>query len=310
MMWAVTLTLGLIVIAIGATVGSFINVCIYRIPWQKSVIWPASHCPRCLEAIEPRDNVPMLSRLLLGGVCRRCGLPISIRYSLVELLTTCLFVLMYCVDVVIPNLDRYGSVPVDDLIRLAYDATLIAFLIVATFIDYDLTVIPDQITIPGMVIGIVAGVWLPTIRSAPSHAITHADGFWFGMIGLLTGGGMTLAVRTLGSLALRKEAMGFGDVTLMAMIGSFVGWQFSILTFFLGAFLGLFHAIGKIFILIGKRWSGIQSRGSDHELAFGPYLSMAAILLLLCRKPLWIGWGDELFRTLSVVFWYLLGMDS
>ncbi len=193
--WQVHVMMILGLCAIGAVVGSFLNVCIYRIPWEKSVIWPASHCPRCWSAIAPRDNIPILSWIALRGECRQCGLPIAMRYPLIEALVGLLFAAVYVVDVIHGREIPWGGLPPSVPIGLAYYLAFVALLVVATFIDYDLWIIPDQVTVPGMAIGLAVGCLWPEIRPNPSNATTHADGLWIGVIGLLAGGGLTWFVR-------------------------------------------------------------------------------------------------------------------
>ncbi len=287
--------------AIGAVVGSFLNVCIYRIPWQKSVIWPASHCMRCLSAIAPQDNIPIVSWITLRGECRACGQPISPRYPLIETLVGLLYAAVYVSNVVYGTEIPWGTLPTVIPVGLAYHLSLVALLVAATFIDYDLTIIPDEITVPGMLIGLSVGTILPAIRPEPGFASTHWDGFLVGMIGLAVGGGLTWAVRLIGSIALRREAMGFGDVTLMAMIGAYMGWQVAVLTFFSAPFFGLAHASSKVLIYLGKRMAGQPTSSVDREIPFGPYLSMAALALLLSWPWLWPAWGKNYFQILRLI---------
>ncbi len=305
--WPIHLILMVFLFALGAVVGSFLNVCIYRIPWQKSVIWPGSHCPKCWQAIAPQDNIPIVSWLALRGECRQCGTPIAFRYPFVEMLVGLLFLGVYVVDVLYEKQIPWGALPLKYPLEVVYHLTLIALLVAATFIDYDLWIIPDEITVTGMVIGLGLGTVFPDIRPEPSMATTHAGGFWIGLTGLLVGGGITWGVRLLGSLLFRKEAMGFGDVTLMAMIGVFLGWQAAVMTFFLGAFVGLGHALWKLVKLAGKKIRRVQVHTVDHELPYGPYLSMAAGILLFSWRWLWAGWAKDYFGQLKMVFWFLLG---
>lgn len=293
----------------GAAVGSFLNVCVYRIPWQKSLLWPRSMCPHCWTAIAARDNVPILGWLALGGRCRHCKQPIAIRYPLVEALTGLLFVATYLTDVyATPDL-LYGNALVTALLRCGYHQILVALLIVATFIDYDLYIIPDEVTVTGMVLGLTLGAFFPAVRSAPGDATATWSALGVGLLGLIVGGGLVWAVRILGGIVFRKEAMGFGDVTLLAMIGAFLGWQAAVLTFFLAPFFGLTHAFGKLVRLAGKWLTGRELSGSDHELPFGPYLSMAALTLILAWRWLWPGWAEPLFSTVPVLFRLLLGRE-
>jgi leader peptidase (prepilin peptidase) / N-methyltransferase len=301
---------GLWLFAVGTVVGSFLNVCIYRIPWQKSVIWPGSHCPKCWNAIPARDNIPIVGWLALGGRCRSCRGSISVRYPLVEALVGLLFVALFAIDVIHGPRAWRGEIPSWLFAPWFYHAILIALLVAGTFMDYDLTVIPDEVTVTGMLLGLSLGTLFPWIRAEPATASTHMAGFWAGMTGLLVGAGLTGSVRFLGSVALRREAMGLGDVTLMAMIGSFLGWQAAVLTFFLAPFFGLVHALWKMFKYIIKRLTGGQLSSTDREIPFGPYLSMAAVALVLSWPRLWAGWGASFFGALRAVCLWLIGLEK
>jgi leader peptidase (prepilin peptidase) / N-methyltransferase len=309
MMWGLHLILGALTFVLGTVVGSFLNVCIYRLPWQKSVIWPGSRCPRCWAAIASFDNIPVISWLALRGECRQCGVSISARYPLVEALVGLLFLGVYLVDVVHGTSLIYAP-PFGAFAQMAYHQVLLALLVVAAFIDFELYVIPDEVTVPGMVVGLVAGALVPGIRPEPSESSSLAQGLGVGLIGWAVGGGLVWFVRIVGGKAFGREAMGFGDVTLLSMIGAFLGWQAAVLTFFLGAFLALGHAIGKIVAVIGKRIAGQQLSSADREIPFGPYLSMAAITLMLSWPWLWKGWAKEFFHTFQIVFWFMLGKEG
>ena len=301
--------IGGFVFVVGTVVGSFLNVCIYRIPWEKSVIWPASRCPRCFTAISARDNIPILSWLALRGECRQCGLPISLRYPFVELLVGLLFLGVYAVDVVHGPRGRYGYDIGLPLCTLGYHALLVALLVAATFIDYDLLIIPDQVTVTGMALGIGLGTLVPRIRPEPSHATSQLAGLWTGLLGLMVGAGLTQGIRLAGTAAFRREAMGFGDVTLMGMIGAFMGWQAAVLSLFAGAFFGLAHAFWKLWILLKKKILRQKLSSSDRELPFGPYLSMGAVTLLLAWPWFWHDWGRIQFGTIAWLFWRMLGVN-
>ncbi|WP_148598903.1 prepilin peptidase [Aquisphaera giovannonii] len=321
-MGPVMVILGVIVSLIGAVVGSFLNVCIYRLPWEKSVIWPASHCPRCWNPIAAYDNIPILGWLLLRGKCRRCGLPISPRYPLIELLVAVLFVAIFVVDVVYGPRGRYGYEIGVPLATWFYHAILVSLLVAATFIDYDLYIIPDSITLTGMILGVAGGWILPEIRPAPSTAATYWQGLAVGLGGLLVGGGLMEFVRRVANLVYSAilsignrrvtsgEAMGFGDVTLMAMIGAFLGWQAALLTFFIGPFFGLGTALVKIVNKYRKLIAGRQLSVTDREVPFGPYLCAGALFLVLTWRWLWPGWAAGLFDTFRWIFWFLLGVNA
>jgi leader peptidase (prepilin peptidase)/N-methyltransferase len=236
----------------GLIIGSFINVCIWRLPREESVVFPASHCPACNKPIRPYDNIPVFSYLLLRGRCRACKAAISWRYPLVELLHGVLAV--YVVH-------RFG---------LAADTALWALFLTAlmaiVFIDIDHQIIPDVITLPGMVIGLVA-------------SSTILDTGWANaIVGLLLGGGLFYAIAILSERILKREGMGGGDIKLIAMIGAFLGWRPMLLTLFLAALAG--SLIGLILI-----WRG---RDRSEPIPFGPFLSFGAMVALF--------WGEAIFE--------------
>jgi leader peptidase (prepilin peptidase)/N-methyltransferase len=307
--WPILIVLGLGFFLIGCVVGSFLNVCIYRIPWQKSVVWPSSRCPHCGSGITARDNIPIVSWIALRGECRACGAPISARYPFVESLVGFLFLGAYLVDVIAGPRGDWGQIPTSQLIAAGYHSIFLALLVAATFIDYDLMVIPDQITVTGMIVGIAGGIFWPTIRPEPVGATTAWWGLWVGVLGLLVGAGLTQAIRLSASFVFRREAMGFGDVTLMAMIGSFMGWQIAVLSFFLSSFFGLAHAVWKLLNYLKKQMLGSELSSMDREMPLGPYLSMAAASLYLTWPWVWSGWAKGIFGTFYVLFWWMLNVD-
>jgi leader peptidase (prepilin peptidase)/N-methyltransferase len=291
-------------IVLGSVIGSFVNVCVHRIPWQKSILWPGSHCLACLQPVAARDNVPVLAWLWLRGRCRNCGAGISARYPLIELIVGLLFAAVYLTDVA-PSGGRLDGMA---FARMAYHDALVTLLVIATFIDAEHFIIPDQVTVPGMVLGLAVGALVPGIRPEPALASTPLGGLVVGLWGWAVGGGQVWAVRIVARFVFRKEAMGFGDVTLMAMIGAFLGWQAAVLTFFLAPFFGLAQALVKLARLIAKRLAGRRTHGADHELPFGPYLSLAALTLVLTWPWLWPNWARPLFSDLADVFgWMILG---
>ena len=285
--------------AIGSVVGSFVNVCVFRIPWQTSVLWPGSHCPRCLTAIAARDNIPILGWLFLHGRCRRCAAPISARYPLIEALVGTLFVLVYASDV-LGSSGRLFDGPA--YARMAYHQLLVVFLVIATFIDFDYYIIPDAVTVTGMVTGLLLGTLMPEVRPAPAHATNPLDGLIVGLLGWAVGGGLVWGVRLLGGVVFRKEAMGFGDVTLLAMIGSFTGWQVAVLTFFLAPYFGIVQAIVKLARKFVKMIRGKTRSEIDGEVPFGPYLSMAALTLVLLWPKIWSEIVAPWFDKLKAIF--------
>ena len=289
------------IFVIGATIGSFINVCAYRIPWQKSVIWPESRCPNCLGAIASRDNIPILGWIFLKGKCRNCGLAISPRYPIIEATVGLLFLSIFFVDVVFHPVG-FGMLDTTSLMRMVYHQILLALIVTASLIDADLTIIPDSITLPGMAVGILMGAIIPGLRPEPSVAHSLWDGLQMGLLGWFAGGAIVWSVRFVAGLIVGREAMGFGDVTLMAMIGAFLGWQAAVLTFFLGPFFGLPVSMIKLVVKYGKLWAGHPISAADNELPFGPYLGMAAILLMLGWTHIWGHWAKDLFASISMLF--------
>ncbi|TSA09637.1 MAG: prepilin peptidase [Deltaproteobacteria bacterium] len=236
-------------LTLGLCVGSFLNVLIYRLPLQKSVIHPASACPNCGIPIRWYDNIPVLSYLLLRGKCRHCQSRISLRYPIVELVTGLLSLAIFF---------RYG-VSWACLFYFIFISALIAII----FIDFDHQIIPDVITYPGIVTGFISSLILPNI--------TYSDS----LIGIILGGGILYLI-ALGYLMLAKrEGMGGGDIKLLSMIGAFLGWQALPFTILVSALLG--SVVGIIAML---------KTGKDAKMAipFGPFLSIGAILYLFWGK--------------------------
>jgi leader peptidase (prepilin peptidase)/N-methyltransferase len=248
-------TFFIFVFLIGSLIGSFLNVCIHRIPRDLSVIWPSSRCPSCSTPIKPYDNIPIISYILLSGKCRYCKTRISPRYPLVEALNAVLYVLVIW---------RFG---------LGWHAPLLlAFssaMIVITFIDLDFQIIPDSITLPGIPIGLLAGsLILPDPFDRASVV-----GFTNAAAGLLAGGILFYAIAMVS-----RGGMGGGDIKMMAMIGAWMGWKSILLTTFAGSLSG--SVIG-VFLMIFK------GKGRKTKIPFGPFLAAGAIISLL--------YGQELF---------------
>lgn len=273
---------------LGACIGSFLNVVIWRLPQDDPArrnLGGRSYCPGCGKMIRWNHNVPVFGWLFLGGKAACCGTRISFRYPFVELLTAALF---YALAAWPP----LGSVLVvdvaTDLMTIdaakmgAFIASVIfaSMLVALTFIDFDTYLLPDALTKPGMVIGLVAGAW-PGFAGMMSPDLMEPPELVPSMIasvsGLLVGGGVTWGVRIAGSAVFKKEAMGFGDVKLMAMIGAFVGWQGSLLTLFLGCVFGAI--VGSVLTL----------RTGNARIPFGPYLAMGAIVTLFGQGPILTG---------------------
>ena len=238
------------VFTFGLLLGSFLNVCIYRMPKNESIVFPASHCPHCGKNIEWYDNIPLLSYLALGGKCRACKAKIRSRYPIVEVLTALLLTILFV---------KFGVTPK----CLAY-SVMACGLIVATFIDFEIQEIPDEISIGGTVLGFALVLIFPSIIGA----VTRVQGAIDSLVGILVGGGSIYLLGVFGKLAFKKDAMGGGDVKLMAMIGSILGAKLVLLTFFIAPFLG---AVPGIIL---------KMRKGAETIPYGPFLSMAAIISL------------------------------
>ena len=236
----------LVIFIFGLIIGSFCNVVIYRLPRGKSIITPGSRCRSCTAPIHPWNNIPVLSYLLLRGSCRACKEPISLRYPSVELVFGVLYVLLW--------FKFEFSIP------FAVYAALTSTLLTVALIDYDHKIIPNIITLPGMIIGLGLSAWaLP---------ITLVDS----LLGLLLGGGLFYLIAFL-----TKGGMGGGDIKLIAMIGSFLGWPGALFTIFSGALLG--SLVGIALMLLGRK-------GRKDKVPFGPFLSCGAILFILSGQDL------------------------
>ncbi len=304
--WLVHSVLGSGCFVIGTVVGSFLNVCIYRLPLEKSVVWPDSRCPNCLGRIGALENVPILSWLLLRASCRTCRLPISPRYPLIEALVGLLFAAVYLADAHYTFGDRPSSTA---YLAVLYHCVFVAVLVAVSFIDYDWTIVPPALTNFGIAWGLILGALEPQIRPVPASATTHLGGLAVGLIGAATAAGIILATRVLGALIFRREAMGAGDIHILALVGAVMGWQAAVLTFFLSAFFGLIPAVAKLIPYLYKRLTGGQWDASDREIPFGPFLSMAAVTLLLAWPRIWPKYLAFAFGEIGWLVRYLLGWD-
>jgi leader peptidase (prepilin peptidase)/N-methyltransferase len=241
---------------LGSCIGSFLNVCIYRIPEGLSVVTPRSRCPQCGHQIRWYENVPILSYLLLGGKCSACKVSFSPRYLLVEALTGGLFVF------VLYTFSLSWGTP-------AY-MVFVAVLVAITFIDLDHQIIPDVISLPGIVIGFIFSFFIPWV------------GWLDSLIGILVGGGSLLLVAFAYEYLTKKEGMGGGDIKLLAMIGAFLGWQAVFPVIFFASLIGT---------LVGVPFMLMKGEGGKLALPFGPFLSLAAVI--------------QLFFGQDILSWYL-----
>ncbi len=238
----------------GLIVGSFLNVCIVRLPEEESIVRPASHCRHCRTPVAWYDNIPVVSFVFLSGRCRACSSPIGLRYPLVELLTAGLFVALL----------MRGFPPRELLIYMA----LVSALVVITFIDIDHFIIPDAISLPSIIIA-------PGLAFVVGH-VSVIDS----LIGIVAGGGTLWLFAWLYEVIRKQEGMGFGDVKLLAMIGGLQGWPGAFFSVFCGALVGSLIGIG---LLAAKRGRG------DTAIPFGPFLALGSVVYLLAGDEI-IAW--------------------
>jgi len=255
------------VFGLGLVIGSFLNVCIYRIPEGLSLLWPASKCVNCSKRVVWHDNIPVLSYLFLKGKCRHCQHKISALYPITEIITGIVFLSLFHSVLMVKG----------DLI-CAYIFYLIfcCLLIIGSIVDLKLYIIPNEITYTGLILAPIAG-----LLCVGSRNLNSAQGYfdnsvnqWMAslqttMIGIFVAGGMIYLCGVIGKLVFRKDAMGFGDVKLMGVIGGFIGWKLAVATFFLAPFFGLLFGIPRIILKRGKM------------IPYGPFLSLAAFVCLL-----------------------------
>ena len=236
---------------LGLIFGSFFNVCIYRIPREKSIVWPGSFCPKCQKPIAWYDNIPVLSYVFLLGKCRHCKAPISLQYPLVELLTATLTVLFVW---------KLG-ISVWTFAQL----TAVYFLLISSVIDLELMIIPDRFSLGLIVLGVAFAWCNPNLSGLWwERELTSLLGAGVGLFGVL-------AIALLGTWLFKKEAMGGGDVKLMSGIGALIGWKGVVTTLVMGSFFGLVYAV-ILMIRKGKKGADI--------IPFGPFLSMGALVNL------------------------------
>lgn len=242
--------------------GSFLNVCIWRLPKAESIISPGSRCPYCNNKIRWHDNIPLISYILLRGRCRDCNAKISFKYFFVELLTAVMFLFLF---------SYYGLST-----RFFISNLFFSLLFIATFVDIKYRIIPDEVSLGGIILGLVLSFIFPQIQNQ-----THnLQGLFYSLIGAFSGALITYSTGLLGAAIFRKEAMGFGDVKLMGAVGAFLGWKLTLLSFFIAPFFG---SIYGILVLLRKK---------SHLIPYGPFLSLGAVIALL--------YGE---RILKLFFW-------
>ena len=244
---------GVLLALFGLVVGSFLNVCIHRLPRGGSIVNPPSHCPSCGQSLRWFDNVPVGGYVMLRGRCRACGTSISPMYPAVEVVTSVLFVLQYAV---------VGFEPL-----LVARLVLVCAMIVLFMIDLQHRLLPNVITLPGVVVGLVFSLFLP-------------PGWVDAVIGVVVGGGSLLAISEAYYRIRGEEGLGMGDVKMLAMIGAFLGWQSMLVTLLLASLLGSVVGIGMM----------ASSRGDGkYALPLGSFLAVASIAATAVGEP-FIAW--------------------
>jgi leader peptidase (prepilin peptidase) / N-methyltransferase len=240
---------------LGACVGSFLNVCIYRLPRRESLAWPGSHCTSCTRSLAWYENIPIVSWVVLRGRCRTCRAPISWMYPIVEVTTALVFVIGYLL---------YGLTPLA-AVRVFFASALIVLFVT----DLQHKVLPNVITVPGIVIGFACSLFVP-------------PGWRDSLIGIVAGGGVLFALAEAYYRVRGQEGLGMGDVKLLGMIGAFLGWKLVLLTLVLASFAG--SLAGGVMIASGRG-------GMKYALPFGTFLAVGALVAAI--------WG------MPIVDWYL-----
>jgi leader peptidase (prepilin peptidase) / N-methyltransferase len=243
--------MNIFVFIFGAAIGSFLNVCIVRLPEKTSIVQPRSKCPYCHHPIRNGDNIPLISFIILRGKCRDCGGKISWRYPLVEFITALLALLLFL---------QFGPT-----LKFLIFFIFTAVLIVVTFIDLDHQIIPDIITLPGIPIFFLLAIFIVKIP-------------WMdALIGLLIGGGVLFAIAFVYEFLTKREGMGGGDIKLLAMIGGFLGWKSLMFVLLFSSFSGA---------IIGLMAMIIKKQDMKYAVPFGPFLSAAAVAYLFLGDAL------------------------
>lgn len=246
------------VFAAGACIGSFVNVCVCRIQAEESVVFPGSHCRACGKPIAWYDNIPVLSWFVLRGQCRHCKASFSPRYWIVEFLMGIYFVLLFM---------EYGF-----QFLLPVYWVVAAGLVVAALVDLDAMIIPDSVSIGGIVVGLILSYFMPQL-----HGTTDAwQAVRFSLAGIVLGAGMLWSVGWIGTRILKKDAMGLGDVKLMGAIGAFFGWQGVLFAVLVSSLIGTMAGL----LMIAMKKYKMRS-----QIPYGPYISLAVLI--------WMVWGHH-----------------
>ena len=268
---------------VGLVIGSFLNVVIFRWPRGESIVFPGSHCGSCNAPVRSYDNIPVVSYLLLGGKCRSCREPYSIRYPAVELLTGVLFGLACVVDG--PSL------------KLVFDAVFIAMVIPLVFIDADVRLLPSIITVPGLSLALISSLFVPKLVGMSQRI--GGGGFLLGLgaspewyaslvnaaAGATLGGGLLFVLGVAYELVRKREGMGLGDVSMMCFVGAYLGWELTLLTILLASIVG---SVAGVVAARGRRID-------EFQVPFGVFLGIGAVVSLLVGSRL-LTWYSGLMQ--------------
>ncbi len=238
----------------GLVAGSFLNVCIWRLPRKESIAWPGSKCPQCNHGLSWRDNIPLFSFLICRGRCCYCQKKISKRYPAVEILSACIWII------------SWNTYPHSFMFIIS--GVYLSLLLVAIFTDFETGLIPDFLTLPGIGIGMALSFFYPPLQ----EALTHLKALQHCIVGFCAGALLGYFTGIAGKGILKKESLGGGDIKLLAMTGAFLGWQGVLLTFFMAPFFALPFALYY-------RWIKKQE-----IMPYGPFLSIAAGLVFFYRE--------------------------
>lgn len=269
---------GLVSFAFGACIASFLNVCIWRLPREESVVRPASHCPNCNAPIRWYQNIPVLSYIALGGKCANCRKPISMRYAVVELLGGALFAMAYlqwAMPAMLGSEPAMALKPVMSLSAVLASWVVISGLILGSFIDLDHFYLPDRVTIGGMLLGVPASVLIPELQLER----TWLDALCWSVAGLAFGFFFLWGMGWLFSKLFKKDALGFGDVKLMGAVGAFFGPTAVLFALIVSSIVG--SVVGIALIVRGK-----AKLGGFTAVPYGPFIAVATLV--------WMFWGPQL----------------
>ena len=241
----------ILILIFGSIIGSFLNVCIYRMPRNEGIAFSRSKCPNCKKIIAWYDNIPFLSYIFLRAKCRHCGNKILFRYFAVEAISSVCFLILFM------HLGFTYKFWIYSLLSFS--------LIVITFIDLEFQIIPDRISIGGIFVGIILSILVPGLHDAYTWKLSFINS----LSGALIGAGLIYFMGVFGKLVFKKESMGMGDVKLMAMLGAFLGWKMTIFIFFLAPFFGTPTGLY------------LKFKEKRDIIPYGPYISMASFVMMV-----------------------------